>query len=95
MVKNRSSGLAGEGCGFLLFTCLFACLMLLVNGGLTLSIYSWLAPGGPKWLRDPRVAQSLMYVGPVVLLVIQWWLLDTLFEGFWPRRRASRKGTGG
>lgn len=80
------------GCGFLLWTCLATCVLLLVNAGIVGSLYSFLAPIGPRILRHPRALQFLLFAGPVLLLFFEWWLVDFLVDRgarFWPPRRPA------
>jgi hypothetical protein len=76
-----------DGCGFIIFTCLVSCLLMIVNGGLVAAVYQWVAEWGPGLLRQSRVAQATLFVVPVLLLFVQWWLLDHLLDFVRPQRR--------
>jgi hypothetical protein len=82
-----------DGCGFILFTCLVTCLLMVVNGGLVAAGYRWLAELGPRILQHPRVAQASLFLLPVMLLFLQWWFLDRLLDWLRPARIATRSTT--
>ena len=84
---HRSALAVTDGCGFILFTCLVSCLLMIINGGLVAAGYQWLADLGPKFLRQSRVAQATLFIAPVLLLFVQWWVLDHLLDFLRPRRR--------
>ena len=85
---RRSALAATDGCGFIAFTCLVSCLLMIINGGLVAAGYQWLAEGGPRFLQQTRVAQATLFVAPVLLLFLQWWLLDHLLDFLRPQKRA-------
>jgi len=82
-----------DGCGFLILTCLFTCLFLVLNSALVSRFYWEVAAAGPAFLSDPRIAQMLMFLGPVVLLFIEWWIVDFVVETVSPRRRSRDQDT--
>lgn len=65
--------------------CAHLCAMLLVTGVLliadtfvvTIAYRSWLEFRGDK-RPDPRLAQTVLIVGPLLLLFLQYWLYDRL-----------------
>lgn len=61
-------------------TLFIASLLFVVNGVIIGMIYAQVSRSGPLWLKQAKVAQILMFVGPVVLLVIQWWVFDLVSD---------------
>jgi len=57
-------------------TCLFTCFFLILNSALVSRFYPELAALGPALLRHPRVVQMMMFAGPVLLIFVEWWLVD-------------------
>ena len=77
------------GCLASLGWAVVACIVLFINGGLTLALTrSWEDQAGP-WMRDDRVVQMIVLLGPVLMLVFQWWLFDQLRDRFGFRRSPS------
>lgn len=83
--RRRRARRQHSGCLFLLATCLFTCLLLLLNAALATSLYSMLNPYLPRFLRSPRFAQLMLFVVPVILIFAQWRLVDMV------AMRAARK----
>ena len=76
-----------SGCVATLAWAVVACLLLFINGGLVLALlHEFGAEFDGTWLRDERVTQLLVLIGPVVLLVMQWWFIDKL-RSYLPVRR--------
>lgn len=75
-----------SGCLAVMGWALVASLMLFINGGLTLALVNQFGDNAGSWLRDERVTQLLVLIGPVALLVMQWWLIDRL-RAYFPFRR--------
>ncbi|MDX1926038.1 MAG: hypothetical protein SFV81_05945 [Pirellulaceae bacterium] len=58
-------------------------LMLVLNSVLCLSAHSALTLFGPEWLTknpalQPRASQMFYFLAPVVLMVVEWNLLDRI-----------------
>ena len=66
----------GLGCLFAIASTLLTCLLLFINGGLVQAAYAMLTPSGPAILRDAKVSQFVLFVGPVLLVVIEWVMID-------------------
>ena len=75
---RRSARLRGGlgTCGFALASALFGCLLLVLNGGVVAAIYFAIAENGPQWMRNRSLSQFALYVGPVLLLILQWTMID-------------------
>ena len=80
-MKLRSAPNRRDGCGFLVLTCLFSCLFLVLNSILVVRTYPVLATLGPAILRNRGVEQMIMFAGPVLLIFVEWWLVDTIVDG--------------
>jgi hypothetical protein len=76
MAKHRKSSIGRDGCGFLLASCIITCCFLVINALLVHSCYYWLAPFAPPVVRTAKVAQFIMFVGPVLLVIVEWWIFD-------------------
>jgi hypothetical protein len=68
----------GDGCGYILMVCVVSCCFLLMNGALFSAVYTYLTSGGPPWLENPRIEQLVKLVVPVLMLVLEWRLVDLL-----------------
>ena len=76
-----------DGVLFQVNTCLLMCALLVLNVAFVASLYRTVAPGGPEFLRHPKVEQMFLLIGPLCVLVVQWWLIDVLKN----QLRGSRK----
>jgi uncharacterized membrane protein YhdT len=79
-MNARKSRFGNGGCGFLVATCVASCCFLAINTKLVQILFAWLAPLGPEFLSRPRWAQLVLFVGPVLLLVCEWWLADQIVD---------------
>lgn len=77
------------GCGFALAVTAFSCVLLVMNGGVVAAIYFSVADLGPEVMQDWRAAQAALFVFPVLMLIMQWWLIDV--AGSWNARRLMLK----
>lgn len=64
----------------------FASVLLLINGNLLLGLTDSLGEDSSSWLWNPRVIQLIVLIGPVVMLIGQWWLVDQLHDRLSSRR---------
>ena len=91
MPQTSPSRTRREGCGFAIGTSVFTCLLLILNGILVTAIYQWLFPGGaPTSMQRIKVVQAFLFVGPVLLLFIEWTLFDFGVRRILLARRAKR-----
>jgi hypothetical protein len=74
--RSRSDRPRRDGCGFLTLTCVFTCFFLILNSALVARFYPELANLGPMWLQHPRIEQMIKFVAPVLLIFVQWWVVD-------------------
>jgi len=68
--------------------CLVSCLLLVVNGALVAGFYGMLGGILPPILRGPKVTQLIMFIVPVVMILVEWRLVESLY-----RRLTNRRGT--
>ncbi len=87
--KRRRARDRRDGCGFLLLTCVFTCFFLVLNSALVAKAYPALAQLGPDLLSHPRVKQIMMFVGPVALVFVEWWLVDLVVDVLTPKRKSQ------
>jgi hypothetical protein len=67
-----------SGCLIVLLSATGSCLLLFLNGGVTMAFINLLNESGYTLVRDDRISQFAVLVGPVILLIIQWWMIDYL-----------------
>ncbi len=92
MPKPRRS--AFGGCLFVLSLCVVACALLMTNGMFVSLFYSVVNRTAFSWFQDEKYAEGItrgvMFVGPVLLLVLEWWLADACVDWL-ARMRGPRK----
>lgn len=93
-LRRRGKGPRTEGCGYLLATCIVTCFLLMLNSAIVSNFYPALAAAGPSFMRHPRVAQMFMYLGPVVLIFFEWWIVDVVVDLVTPNRSNADQGDG-
>jgi len=84
--ESRREGQA-IGCLAAVSSALLTGFLLFLNGGVVLAGLNAVSSGGFPFLRDERFSQFVVLAGPVVLVVIQWIMLDYLRTRFVRRRR--------
>jgi hypothetical protein len=82
---SKTSGRA-DGCGFYLATIVFTCLLLILNGLLATTIYRVFVTDSPS-VQQLKAIQMFLFVGPVLMLFIEWTLFDFWLKRIWIRRR--------
>lgn len=65
-----------RGCAFALASTLLTCGLLFINGALVSALCTAASDSWPALLSDHRVLQFLLFVGPVVLVIIEWMMID-------------------
>ncbi|HPM82377.1 MAG TPA: hypothetical protein PLF81_16830 [Candidatus Anammoximicrobium sp.] len=87
--RRRSNGPQRDGCGFVLLTFLFSCFFLILNSALISKLVP--PPEAAPWLlARPGVNQAVLFVGPVILIFLEWWLADFVVGLLTPQRDANR-----
>jgi len=64
-------------------------LLLIVNGPIIKFVYTLISPLGPEIVRNSRFEQALMFIGPVFLLFVEWWLIDLVMDR-WSDARSTQ-----
>ena len=91
----RSPATARLGCGFILLTIVVSCALLVVNSLIVSNVLVSLAEILPAIVSQQRWSQAIGFVGPVLLLVVQWWAYDVAVDWLCPMRSAATgKGRG-
>lgn len=80
---------AATGCLAVFASAMLTGLLLFLNGGVVLATLNALSSGGFAILRDERVTQFLVLIGPVVMVVIQWIMIDYVRTRLLRSRQAS------
>jgi hypothetical protein len=65
-----------DGCGNWFFSCLVSLLFLLLNIALTQAVYTAFSPVAPDVFRRTDVAQAVAILAPILLLLLEWWLVE-------------------
>ena len=65
------------------YVVVMSAMMLVLNSVMCLSAHSALTLFGPEWLTEnptiyPRASQMFYFLAPVVLMVLEWKLLDRI-----------------
>ncbi|MEX0824550.1 MAG: hypothetical protein WD119_00205 [Pirellulaceae bacterium] len=60
--------------------------LLFLNGGLVMALLNAASPEGPKWFRDPRFVQFTLFCAPVILVIIEWMMIDFVRSHLWRSR---------
>lgn len=81
-----------SGCLGMLGTALLTCLLLVPNGWLALTVIQSLRTVMPNLLESPKLVQVVVFVLPMLLLVIEWWLFDKIRD-HWRARRGQDAAT--
>ncbi len=55
---------------------LVSCFLLFLNGGVVMALVNALDDWGFTYTADDRITQFIVLIGPVLLLVIQWMMID-------------------
>jgi hypothetical protein len=88
MKDRRPSLLLRLGCGHLLGALILACALLTINGIAVASLYHGWSLRLSEFWRNPRVAQAVLFLGPLFLLVVEWWAIDVIVDYVRPLRRS-------
>ena len=93
MARDPSSARTRLGCGFLLVSAVLTCVLLGINGLIVMNLVNALLPPlGADWRYQSRVGQAIVFVGPLVLLVIEWWICDVTIDWLRSVSRRTDKG---
>jgi len=93
MPLTRSASSARLGCGFILLTVLVSCALLVINGMIVGNVLTSVFDSLPTVFRQQRWMQTINFLGPVLILVVQWWAYDVAVDWLLPmRQRSDKKG---
>lgn len=76
--KSLNRTTVAAGCFAALGSALLTGFLLFLNGGVVLAALNALSSGGLTILRNESFSQFAVLFGPVVLVVIQWMMIDYL-----------------
>lgn len=76
--EKAPTGTHAAGCMAAVGSALLTGFLLFLNGGVVLAALNALSSGGLVMLRNESFSQFAVLFGPVVLVVIQWMMIDYL-----------------
>ena len=79
---QRPQRVRRDGCGYMLITCIFTCFFLVINCVLLAGAHPLLTAAGPSWMREARINQLILFLGPVLMLYAEWRLADFIIDSF-------------
>ncbi len=82
------------GCGFLLVSAMLTCILLGINGLIVMNVVTAIMPLLSDDPRKPRIAQAIVFLGPVLLLFIEWWVCDVSLAWLQPQRASAKRKSG-
>lgn len=78
--RKQKLGRAPSGCGIVFLIALASAMLLVLNGILVSGTIAMLGAQLPAVLRNPKIMQGIVFVGPVLLLLLEWRLIRALLE---------------
>ncbi|MEM9825969.1 MAG: hypothetical protein AAF958_05245 [Planctomycetota bacterium] len=94
-LQSAASGRRGAsyaaGCLWSLTTGLITATMLFINGSFVLALVSVLVNNDVPIIGNERLAQVLLFTVPVVMAVVEWWMLDYVRKRVTFSRYRTRK----
>ena len=78
-----------DGFRFVLVTCAVTCFLLALNGVLVASLYFHFNTPDASWNRYPKLTQAVVFMAPLALVAIQWWMIDVISR-ILARRQSAR-----
>jgi hypothetical protein len=72
------------GCGFLCVSAILTCVLLAINGLIVMNLVNAVVPTLPPEWREPRIAQAAVFLGPLLLLLVEWWVCDVTIDWLRP-----------
>jgi len=79
------------GCGFLTVSAVLTCILLGINGLIVMNVVTAVMPLFSEGMQKPRIAQAVVFLGPVLLLFIEWWICDVALDWLQPQRNTNSK----
>lgn len=65
-----------SGCLVILASAVVSCILLFLNGGLVMALINVFADRDLPYAQDGRISQFIVLIGPVLLLIVQWMMID-------------------
>jgi|GEM_PF-6233032 len=82
MSRRKVPALLQLGCAHLALLLLVTSVLLIADTfAVTVAYRSWLEFRGDR-RPDPRIAQTVLIIGPLLLLFLQYWLYDRVRDWF-------------
>jgi hypothetical protein len=78
------------GCLFVVLWVVIASFLLVANAVVVSFVLGLILPLCPDSWSQPRNVQAFLFLGPIALLVIQWWSYDVLTDWILPLRRGPK-----
>ncbi|MBB3207654.1 hypothetical protein FHS27_003479 [Rhodopirellula rubra] len=75
--KIDVTDLAGGCLATFVSAAITSCLLIL-NGALVMAMLSTAAAAGVEWVEGPRMSQFILFSAPILLVILQWMMIDTL-----------------
>jgi hypothetical protein len=86
--RQPSQSKARLGCGFLLVSALLTCILLGINTLIVTNAYDASRQILPDGLRQKGAEQAILFLGPVLLLFIEWWVCDVAIDWLRPAAKS-------
>ncbi|TWU60390.1 hypothetical protein Poly51_06650 [Rubripirellula tenax] len=64
------------GCILAIGSALVTSFMLFINGSLVMALISVVSQAGPEWASNAQLSQFLLFTLPVILVIIEWMMID-------------------
>ena len=80
-------GVVTAGCAIGIGSALFTCFLLYLNGSLVLAVISALSQADENWQKNEQVVQCVLFIVPIILVVIEWMMIDYIRTRFLRRTR--------
>ena len=80
-------GVVTAGCAIGIGSALFTCFLLYLNGSLVLAVISALSQADETWQKNEQVVQCVLFLVPIILVVIEWMIIDYIRTRFVRRNR--------
>jgi hypothetical protein len=71
-------GVTTSGCMLIFASAILSCILLFLNGGVAMALINAAQERGYVWVNDDRITQFIVLFSPVLLLVVQWTMIDYL-----------------
>ena len=76
------------GCGFLLVSALLTFILLGINALIVTNAYDASRQFLPDAIRQKAAEQAILFLGPVLLLFIEWWICDVAIDWLRPAAKS-------